>query len=121
MAPLPKRVGRPTQIPTLLRRHIPRRSVASLIFYYLQGSPKLLAKRRRPSLGKIIPAGTRSHVFCKTGRNTASIVKATLPPASIAIALPKNLNKYSNECCAKNAVNVPCDQPSTMSSHREKL
>src|SRR4030081_2361360 len=120
MAQPPERACPQTQILTLLRRRIPRRSVASLISCCLQRNPKLLAKRRRLGLRRIIPAGTHSNVFCTTGRNTVSIVKATLPPASIAIAVPENLNKYSNECYAKNAVNVPCDQPSTVSSRAEK-
>src|SRR6266478_6352465 len=78
MAQPPERACPQTQILTVLRLRIPRRSVASLISCYLQRSPKLLAKRRRLGLRGIIPVGTHSNVFCTTGRNKASIVKASL-------------------------------------------
>ncbi len=78
----------------------------------------LLFAKESETIGETPAAGSEGN---NSGWNALErFVKATLPPASIAIAVPKNLKKYSNECCAKNAVNAPCSQPSTMSSRREK-
>src|SRR5258708_21254617 len=109
-----------SEMTTATRRRIPHRSVAFLISCYLQGSPKLLAERQWPELKQTIPGGTRSNVFCRTGRNMVLIVKATLPPASIAIAIQKSSSRHSSERCAKNAVYAPRNQLSSISSRKEK-